>query len=359
MGEQLEVYSKKVEEFIKRNDNFTVLYHLDCDGVVSAVLLKKAIEKLGRGVDKFRATNYEDFDALDVFSMSSNVIVCDMEVKPEDLDAFRDKNLCIIDHHRLVGVEQEDWVLYVNPKSWGDNRYTPCSLLEYELFYNLVPDLDWLAVAGLISDSGGKENSGFVRSTASKYNIDLKGDEFLFQNDFGKAADMINSMITVHRRKGAAAAVKLLSEIKSMGELLQKREFAETYEKLMKEFRRLSKKFEKEKSTMGTVEFFENSRSDRAYSSTLITTLSHSRGHYGRVIVFLTDLDNGKTRVNVRANGVDISIPEILEKIFKIMPGEGGGHDKAAGATISYNDKERFKVEFSRIANEAVTRPSS
>ncbi|MEM0138977.1 MAG: DHH family phosphoesterase [Thermoplasmatales archaeon] len=358
MDGQLEAYSEKVKEFIRRNDNFTVLYHLDCDGIVSAVFLKEVIEKFGRRVEDLRAANYEDFDKLDTFSMSDSVIVCDIEIKPEDLDAFSGKNLCVIDHHRLVGVEKEGWVLYVNPKLWGDSRYIPCSLLEYEMFGSLLPGLDWLAAVGLISDSGGKENSGFVKSVASKYNIKLKEDEFLFQNDLGKAADMINSMVTVYRRKGAATAVKLLSKIKSMDELLQSREFAETYEKLMKESERLSKKFEKEKSTIGAVEFFENSRSDKVYSSTLITALSHSREHYGRVIVFLTDIDDDKIRVNVRANGVDISIPEILKRIFKIIPGEGGGHDRAAGATINYSDRERFKREFSRIANEMLTRSS-
>ena len=82
MDENIALSSKKVEEFIRSNDDFTVLYHMDCDGVVSAVLLKREIESIGRRVKTFRASNYEDFETLDAFSLSNSVIICDMEVKP-------------------------------------------------------------------------------------------------------------------------------------------------------------------------------------------------------------------------------------------------------------------------------------
>ncbi len=358
MDENFKIFSEKVEKFIRDNDNFTVLYHMDCDGIVSAVLLKKTIESLGKTVKTFRASNYEDFETLDAFSLSASVIICDMEVKPENLDAFRGKNLCVIDHHRLVGLEKEENILYVNPKHWGDLKYTPCSLLEYRLFERFVSSLDWLATVGLISDSGGKENTDFVRSVASKYNIPLKDDEFLFQNDFGVAADMVNSVIVMQRRKGASVAVKILSKASSLKDVLANEEFIQPYDKMRKQSEKLSRKFEREKVVSGIVEFFENNPSDKAFSSTLITTLSHTGEHYGKIIVFLTDISDDKVRINVRANGVEISIPDVLNKVFMTLEGEGGGHDKAAGATINQKDKERFKSEFARITNEAVTQPS-
>ncbi|MGC8698706.1 MAG: DHH family phosphoesterase [Candidatus Acidifodinimicrobium sp.] len=358
MDENIDLSSKKVEEFIRGNDDFTVLYHMDCDGVVSAVLLKREIESIGKRVKTFRASNYEDFETLDAFSLSNSVIICDMEVKPENLDVFHGKNLCVIDHHGIVGLEKEKNVLYINPKLWGDLKYTPCSLLEYRLFERHVSDLDWLAAVGLIADSGGKENADFVRSVAAKYSIELKDDEFLFQNDFGVAGDIINSLIILYRRKGAGIAVKTLSKAKSLKEILSNMELLKAYDKIRKESERLSRKFEREKVVSGIVEFFENSQSDKAFSSTLITALSHSKEHYGKIIVFLTDIGENKVRVNIRANGVEVRIPEILNKIFQEIEGEGGGHDKAAGATINQRDKERFKSEFSRVANQAVTQPS-
>ncbi|MCL4398321.1 DHHA1 domain-containing protein, partial [Candidatus Parvarchaeota archaeon] len=62
---------------------------------------------------------------------------------------------------------------------------------------------------------------------------------------------------------------------------------------------------------------------------------------------------NGRTmRLNLRANGVDIKLPVMLNNIFQKIKGEGGGHDKASGGSIAYKDKDKFKKLFLEEAKD-------
>ena len=339
---------KGVREFISRNNDFTVFYHLDTDGIVSAVLLTAALKKMNKGVYYYRPTNYEDYKNIDMGEYSRNIIICDMQIREDQLQLFKDKNLCIIDHHQLINA---DLPAYANPKIWEDYTYTPCSLLVYRIFQQEINELDWAAAIGLVGDSGGKENPDFVKKTAEKYGIKIGKDDFMYDNDFGKAAGMIGSMTTLYNREGADEALGILINSNSIADVLNNQKLVFADKKVREELEKLKKDFKEKAWKSGKVYFYELDQKKKRYSSTLVTELSFDKNYYGNVLVFMTKINGRTMRLNLRANGVEIKLPVILNNIFKKMKGEGGGHDKAAGGSIDYKDMEKFKKLFLEETN--------
>ncbi len=332
-----------VRKYILDNNDFTIFYHLDTDGIVSATLLTNVLKIMKKEVYSYRPTNYEDYEKMDMSEYSKNIVVCDMQIREDQLPLFKDKNLCIIDHHQLLKSSE---IAYANPKLWGDNTYTPCSLVVYKIFEGEIKNLDWLAAIGLIGDSGGKENNDFVNKTADKYRIKLGTDEFMYDNDFGSAASMIGSMTTVYGREGADEALGILLSINSIAEVLNNQKFIYADKKVKNELQKLEKDFEDNAEHNGKVYFYELDPKKKKYSSTLVTELSFNKKYYGSILVFMTKINARMTRLNMRANGVEIKLPVILKSIFEQMKGEGGGHDKASGGLIASKDTARFKELF-------------
>ena len=334
---------KSVRDFISNKNDFTVFYHFDTDGIVSAALLTSAVRKAGKGIYYYRPTNYEDYEKMDMRDYSKNIIVCDMQIREDQLPLFKDKNLCIIDHHQIISAGD---IAYANPKLWGDETYTPCSLLVYNIFKEEINDLDWLATIGLIGDSGGKENSEFVQRVSNKYDVKTGKDEFMYDNDFGKAASMVGSMTTVYNRDGADEALGMLINASSLSDVLNNQKFIYADKKVREELGKLEEDFRENTEKIGRVYFYELDPKKKRYSSTLVTELSFDKSYYGNILVFMTKINGRTMRLNIRANGVDIKLPVILKNIFSKMKGEGGGHDKASGGSIAYKDREKFKKLF-------------
>ena len=334
---------KKIIDYIKENNDFSIFYHLDGDGIASAAILIKAIEYRRKSISSVRPTNYEDFEGkIDLSDFSDNIILCDMQVSSSFLLELKTKNICIIDHHELIDYSG---IRYINPKMWGDNTYTPCSLITYRIFESIVPESGWIAAVGLVSDAGGKEQREWLKTAATKYEVKLKDDEYLYDNEFGLAASMLNSMTVRYGREGADEALGTVLRAKSLNALITDEKLLSANNSVKNETYLLRAGFEHEAERHdGLVYFYEVPRMKKRYSSAVITPLSIEPGYYGKVIVFMSKIKADTLRINMRANGLDIRLPVALKAIFKKIKGNGGGHDHASGASIHPKDKEKFKL---------------
>ncbi len=337
--------SEAIIDFIKANDDFSIFYHLDGDGITSAAILAQAIEKLGKRLHGVRPTNYEDFEnGINLSDFSDTIVICDLQVLESYIPELKAKNLCVIDHHEVIN---HAGIIYINPKMWGDLTYTPCALLTYRLFEKFVPESDWVSAIGLVSDAGGKENDKWLREVAGKYGVKLKDDEYLYDNEFGLVASMLNSMTLQYGREGADEALGILLQTRSLNELLANQKLVSANNNAKKEVYRLREDFENKKEAYGDlIYFFDVPSIKKRYSSSVITPLSMEKGYYGKILVFMTRVNSDTMRVNIRANGLDVKLPHALRGIFTKIKGNGGGHDPAAGASIRPQDKDKFKTLF-------------
>lgn len=337
--------TETIIRYLKENDSFSIFYHLDGDGITSAAIITRTLEKLGKTVNGLRPTNYEDFEnGIDLSEFNQNLIICDMQVWEKVLPELKTKNLCIIDHHELI---DHQGMTYINPKMWGDLRYTPCALVTYRALEKLSPELDWVSAIGLVSDSGGKENSAFLRAVAQKYNVNLKDDEYLYNNDFGVAASMLNSITLQNGRIGAEESLGILLSSNSLHELLNNQRLISVNNHVKAEVEKIKASFEHAKENYNdTIFFFDVDPRKKRYSSSVITPLSLDKMYYGKVLVFMTHINGDTLRINMRSNGLNIKLPDVLREVFKKIKGNGGGHNSAAGASIRPSDKDKFKSLF-------------
>jgi len=331
-------------KFIDTDRELSVIYHSDVDGVVSAALIAKSLKIIGKEISMLVPANYGEMDDIEN-KVNGKVIFLDMKVPREIYSRFINRGLCIIDHHEML-TEDIDRFLYINPKMWGDYKYTPNSFIVYKLFENELKDYDWLACIGLISDAGGKENQEFVKATAKRYDIKLGDDEFMFDNKLGKAGDIINSLIIYHQKTGAKEALNLLIDMKSLDDIYNNEFLSRVYKKVNNKIKMLLDKFETFSEIYDNIYFFELEREYGKYSSTIATILGLNEKYRGKIIVIVKDIDDENIRYSIRANGLDIDLNSIVKRILKNIPGEGGGHNKAIGLMIKKIDKERFKQAF-------------
>lgn len=336
---------KKKEELMNFIDDsrLSIIYHSDVDGIISAVLMINALKSFGKSVSEFIPANYGQMDNIED-KVQGKVIFLDMRIPENVYKKFINLGLCIIDHHELI--EERSNFLYINPKIWGDYKYTPNSLIVYRLFENEIRDYDWLAAIGVISDAGGKENREFIEKVAKKYNIKLGSDEFLFDNKFGQAADIINSITILHPKTGAKEATELLLEIKNLDEIYRNEIFSKSYKNVNSKIKELLDKFDRLSEVHGNIYFFDLDKKYGKYSSTIATIIGLNPKYKGKIIVIGKDINEEQRRYSIRANGIEINLNSIVNEILKHINGEGGGHNKAVGLIINKIDEDRFKNEF-------------
>ena len=342
MDEELKAHAvKSVRDYMSSHDDFSIFYHLDGDGTTSAALLTKVLSSLGKNIVHYRATNYEDFKKLDVSEYTKNIIICDINVKEKELAIFNKNNLCVIDHHELI---HAGGFVYLNPKMWGDETYTPCSLVVYRIFQDLLKDWDWIAAVGTVSDSGGKENKDFIAETAAKNNVKMGKDDYAYDNDFGVCASGIGAIINLYNRNGSDEALGILISSKSLEETLKNERLVSADKQVQQELNKLIEQFEAHKEVHGRVIFFDMDPRKKRYSSTLVTILSFNEKYNNSILIFITKINDKLVRINARASQVEgISLPAAFREVFKTIKGTGGGHDKAAAASIEAKDEEAFK----------------
>jgi single-stranded DNA-specific DHH superfamily exonuclease len=337
---------KKVFDFIKERDRFSIFYHIDGDGITSAVLLTAALKNFGKEVVFYRPTNYEDFEnGIGMSEVTENIIICDLDghQMQRNFGQFNGRNVCLIDHHEIVNAEN---FIYINPKMWGDLTYTPCALLIYRLFEDKIKDLDWIAMIGWISDAGAKDDKSFGIKTLEKYGMERGKHEFFFDNDFGRAAEMTNNMIIEYGREGADEVVGMLLSSNSVKDFMENERLKSASNKVDRNLKYLADDFDKRSECVeDLIYFFEMPSSKKRYSPALSTMLGLNK-YKNNVIVIMTRIKGDVMKISMRATGLSIRLPDILRAIFKQIKGSGGGHDQASGAEIRPEDKEKFKVLF-------------
>ncbi len=332
-----------VMRFISEGDNFSIFYHLDGDGITSAVLLATALKRLGKNVSYYRPTNYEDFtNGINMDEVTDRIILCDIAGQPVEkgLGLFSGKSICLLDHHELI--EGKNFP-YINPKMWGDDTYTPCALLTYRLFEDKLKDLDWVAMMGWISDAGPKDDKEFGLRTLKKYNMEPGKHDFLLDNAFGRAAEMTNNMIIEYGRAGADEAVGILLSSNSLAEFMDNERVKNASKKVDKNIAELLDEFdERSERVIDLIYFFEMPSSKKRYAATLSTALSLNK-YRNNVVVIMTKVKGDVEKVSIRATGLKVRLPEALREVFKHIKGSGGGHDQASGAQIRPEDTDKFK----------------
>jgi len=162
----LDAVKKAADEFKKIEGPIRIISHLDADGITSAAILIKALqrEKKNFAVSILKHLNKQDLEEINREEYET-LVFCDMGSGYLKLinEIIKNKKVFILDHHQIEKVRTN--FFHVNPLFYNVDGATEISGAGVVYFFAKAlneknKDLAYLAVIGAVGDV--QENNGFV-----------------------------------------------------------------------------------------------------------------------------------------------------------------------------------------------------
>jgi single-stranded DNA-specific DHH superfamily exonuclease len=346
---------------IKKDDKIALMFHADTDGVCSAVLIAKTIERMaGRKVDYYFTQNSgynlseETVKILKDGGFNKYIIVDQaIDNNPviiKEIEKFAD--VLILDHHQITNDVNSDKTVFINVANITtgmDGSTYPASKLIYDLCLTLtdVKDLDWVACVGLIGDMQFKIWEKFVNDTLNKYNKKITPNGP--QNVFGRITNLINTA-RVYNPENIIECYDIVYNAGSFEDIFDSK-LKDYQEEVKAEMNTLVKGFSNVKGENGL--FIYEIKPRFNINSTLSTVLSMD--YISRDNTLIVIADNGEDKISVSARRQDkkSNMGKLMNLCVSGIAGcSGGGHVPAAGAVVPKAEITKFKNNLIKIYNE-------
>lgn len=157
LEKDIEEISKKFIEKIK-NEEIYIISHFDTDGITSATLMIKTLEKLDK---KFILKIVKSLDENFINSLPKDKIIIFLDIASGSLNYIEKgnfKEVFIIDHHEIENIPEG--INIINPEIYENPTKISSSCLTYLFCKQInakIKDFAKLAVIGMIGDSMEKE----------------------------------------------------------------------------------------------------------------------------------------------------------------------------------------------------------
>ncbi len=325
---------------IKSEDRVGIISHIDLDGLGAALILEKILESKGIKVDFVDFLEYQDGMFEETFEKLkekeiTKVFLTDLNVDISQEQGFNylreNFDVLFIDHHPFA----EDLVGEKNIIKSETFDCVVSVLYEFAKDYIDVKDLDWFYYPTLVAEWSFRKKE-YMDKLEKKYPGITP--ETLFEFECGEIADKINSVLIYYK-----------GNLKEAYELLKKKDFKsfdEIHGLVEAEIDKVIEKYRKE------AEFYPDKNIYFYYynpkfeiTSTVATILSKDKGIY----LFANNLNSNRIKISARNNTTDENVGVLLRKgIDGLQNATGGGHPRAAAATIRREDLEKFKENLLR-----------
>ncbi|MFC1774736.1 DHH family phosphoesterase [Nanoarchaeota archaeon] len=338
---------------LAKNDKIYILHDIDADGITSAVLLSKIIERTSSANISGTLTPGRSGIITDEFIQKvkseniTTVITLDLTA---DVDLVQLNKLAkhakilIIDHHKIYHHPRSKNVLMIKPKMIFDEVNSAKfanAMFVYFLTQDLIDisDLDWMATVGLVGDIGYDYLTDVIDEVYDKYNFERNED--YFKTTPGRIASMVYNTVT------ADGNVKLcydvLMEANSAEEVL-KSKLKDKSDYIQAEIDKYVDETEKRAEFFEDVELiFYNIDSEFNIKSAIATILG-LKFNKSTVITYSIFEGEGIVGLSARRDDKKVKVNEILEKAIEDIPdAHAGGHAVSSGATIPIKHFNRFK----------------
>ena len=345
---------------IKQEDNPCILYHAYCaDGLCSAVIIKKAIEKILKiKINNIIAyTSYEITEEIIRYFEEKNIkkaIFTDisLDVYPEMVKkAEKNTELLIIDHHLFNDNLNSEKTTFIHAsliKPEIDSSEYPASKLVYDLFSEItdIKETNWISVIGLISDMGYKTWKEFCHATLKEYKVKIE-DNKIFRTRIGKAKGTLSTAL-MFQNVETEKIFKIIEEAENFEDIIKNEYLKSLQKKASEEINKYIELRNKSKNYNGLI-IYEIKSSIRL-SSTLSTILSMEYFNKNTLII-ITEIPGSDTLIiSARDQTRKINLNEFLKEATKNIPNStAGGHIPAAGAKIKKEHLETFKENIKKL----------
>lgn len=310
-------FKKKLLQFLKKYPKYLIVYHGDCDGIVSAIILNNFLKQSKKnvkllGVAQFRKHEYNQIKKI--IDVNTGIIFLEGYGMSEEYSQISNQS-ANIDHHPV----NELISLYINPRKYNINPNPSNALLTYEIFYDKISDsfenYVWLAS---IMDYCFEASEKIKFKIEENILLDLKNLFFSIQynNDFTNYT------------------VEFLSEYKDFKTLLQnkklysrKKEYTSIFNT---EFETAKNKLFKSQNKIFTYQIEKSNFRISSSIANRISDLSDDK------LIIIIEKDKNKSRLSVRNRNFNINIGKYLNELCENIPdADATGHEKAASVRIN------------------------
>jgi single-stranded DNA-specific DHH superfamily exonuclease len=331
-------YWDKLEKWVANATIADIVCHTDSDGLTAAAQLIRFLKEKGVGYNVILGSpqriKYANF-----WRKIRNGLVFFLDIpadhESEELKKLNNRaNIVIIDHHKIEQDMNSDSIIHYHREFMEEKRYYPSSKQVYDLFGGI----DWMACIGLIGDYGGKPWKAFINKVHKEYGFPECEDENCFDSPFTKYDQLISSARIYSSDKGCLKALNILVNSKDFEDFKEKASILEEWAKQVNDYIEFlkgdydhNKDFHKEAELI----FYEIPNPKFNIGSALSTIVSTQEPNKTVIII----VNKGSSiNINIRRQDGRHDMSALAKKC-----GGGGGHARAAGASIKVNKLEEFK----------------
>ncbi len=340
------------DQFIRslgKDSRVAILHDTDPDGVCSAVIAAKAVEKITGNKIKLRVHQPDRMGDITEETIEklkeNNINVLITTDKPVDyrpigvLIVEKFAKVLIIDHHKkYTNINNENICLLKL------NSYYPSSKIVFDYFSKYVNlyESDWIAAVGLISDYAFKEWKDFLDKIFKKYKIEKTND--IFTNELGEIGSIIKY-----------SEVYSMDKVKEIYDVIYNAKYPRDvhdsnlkkyYTDVKKEVKKTIDNFNKKKEVYEDLDWYEV-KSKFPLTSILSTIISSKQPERTLAVA---QIFNGRANISIRRQDRTIAVNELMENgVLGFENAGGGGHKAAAGAVFDSEDYKEFKK---RVLND-------
>ncbi|PIN75600.1 hypothetical protein COV18_02020 [Candidatus Woesearchaeota archaeon CG10_big_fil_rev_8_21_14_0_10_37_12] len=337
---------------ITKKDKIAIVHDTDPDGICSAVIVAKFIERyrgkkieihmpLNRKMHGFTDDMFTQFKQANI----TKIITTDFPAgeHKEMLQKFSKKfPILVIDHHRVYLDKPMDNVILYNPHLFS--TIEPARYCTGKLAYDLISqitnisDLDWVAATASIADIAHQPWMHWIKQTFEKYNYEFK--EELFKTTIGDVAITISST-EVYDEKLVNDCFNLLYDAKTPQEFTNSK--LKKYREIIdKEIYKHLDNFEKNAERYNDLLIYSLESKYRV-KSPIATILGQK--YKNKTIILISENKETKTiSVSARRSDKKIDTGKLLETTIKnFKDSTGGGHPAASAAIFPAKYLGEFK----------------
>jgi single-stranded DNA-specific DHH superfamily exonuclease len=333
-------------------DKLCILHHPDPDGLCAAVIVAKALGRLGHPVALRLATAPSDVVITDAVlkaladAAATKLITCDLAVdqRPSTVAlAERQCELLVFDHHQQSANVRSPRTTVVHAQDFtGAPQNYPTSKIVFDAFslHCDLSDLDWIAAIGILCDRGYEAWRPFVDSAAARAGIDVPLLESL-ERMLGAAALTGDPAVSAECFAVLAAAAGPRDVMRSS----VPRHAAAVQDAIGAAVRACGGR-----AVPGPGTLYYEVESPYAIDSPVSSIL---RDAHPGVTVMVVRKSGALAHINVRRADDLVNLAAAIRTAIQGLPGAfGGGHVPAAGATIRADDLPAFRERFLQAVRE-------
>ncbi len=334
---------------IPADASLAILHDTDADGICSAVIVAKALRKLGHNVlflhdTKNRASLGKKTYGIISKKKISYLFTTDKAMDSNPAIIQQLEKLCtliVFDHHHLENDITSDKTLLIKPQLFSKippSQY-PTSKLVYDFFAELVDvtEWDWLSAAGVISDASYRTWRDFIDAVHRRHKVATPDP--IFSSELAKVGQYITTA-TLYDEKMIGKIVAIVDTANEYKDILH---LLRVYvEPVREEINKWIASFTSRTEHYADAALYWYEIESRFPVSSIVSTrLSMEDSH----ATYIVAERRGKVLALSlrRQDGAVNCINLVKAGILGIKNATGGGHIPAAGGQAPYSKKEEIK----------------